>query len=72
MFAFLALTLDALAVPAQTLVAEDLGRADGERGATVVATRAVRLSLMAAAVLALVAGAARRRCSRTPSPTTPP
>ncbi len=32
MFAFLALTLDALAVPAQTLVAEELGRDDGDAG----------------------------------------
>ena len=52
MFAFLALTLDALAVPAQTLVAEELGRADGD--AADLSARVVRLSLMAAAVLALV------------------
>ena len=52
MFAFLALTLDALAVPAQTLVAEELGRADGD--AADLSSRVVRLSLMAAAVLALV------------------
>ena len=52
MFVFLALALDALAVPAQTLVAEELGRADGD--AADLSARVVRLSLMAAAVLALV------------------
>jgi len=52
MFAFLALTLDALAVPAQTLVAEELGRKDGD--AAELSARVVRLSLMAAAMLALV------------------
>lgn len=44
MFLFLALTLDALAVPAQTLVAEELGR--GGEDAAEVNGRAVRLSLI--------------------------
>ena len=49
MFAFLALTLDALAVPAQTLVAEELGRAnDGDTAEHV--GRVVRLSFVAAAI----------------------
>ncbi len=52
MFLFLALVLDALAVPAQTLVAEELGH-DGS-GAADVARRVVRLSLVAAAMIALV------------------
>ncbi|MDJ0771256.1 MAG: MATE family efflux transporter [Ilumatobacter sp.] len=43
-FFFLALTLDALAVPAQTIVAEELGRGD-RAGAAHVASRAVRLSV---------------------------
>ena len=50
MFVFLALSLDALAVPAQTLVAEELGRGLGRRPAE-VAARAVRLSLVAGGVL---------------------
>ncbi len=45
MFMFVALTLDALAVPAQTLVAEDLGRG-GRPAALLVARRAVRLSIV--------------------------
>ena len=54
MFIFLALVLDALAVPAQTLVAEGLGRADSDGAG--IAARVVRLSLIAGAVLgALVA-----------------
>lgn len=55
MFIFLALVLDALAVPAQTLVAEGLGRAadDGAR----VAQRVVRLSMVAGVVLATVVAA---------------
>lgn len=44
-FAFVALTLDALAVPAQTLVAQDLGRA-GRPAAHQVARRVVRLSVV--------------------------
>ncbi|MFK7918534.1 MAG: MATE family efflux transporter [Ilumatobacter sp.] len=55
-FLFLALTLDALAVPAQTLVAEELGQ--GAAGAAEVSQRAVRLSirigLMLAVALALL------------------
>ena len=53
MFTLLALTLDAIAVPAQTLVADKLGR-DDPRGAYQVALRAERLSLLAAAVLAVI------------------
>jgi putative MATE family efflux protein len=44
LFIFLALSLDALAVPAQTIVAEDLGREDRPL-ARFVAGRAVRLSI---------------------------
>lgn len=50
MFLFLALVLDALAVPAQTLVADDLGRGRGE--ADEIARRVVRLSVAAASVIA--------------------
>ena len=50
MFGFLALTLDALAVPAQTLVAEELGREHGDSAE--IAARVVRLSLLAACFLA--------------------
>jgi putative MATE family efflux protein len=50
MFSFLALGLDALAVPAQTIVAEDLGRGD-PAGAADVSRRSARLA--AAAGLAL-------------------
>ena len=49
-FAFLALTLDALAVPAQTLVAEELGRPDGD-GAD-IAGRVVRMSAIAGTIIA--------------------
>ena len=54
MFAFLALTLDALAVPAQTLVAEELGRDDveGSGDAAEIASRVVRLSFVAAVAIA--------------------
>lgn len=45
-FLFLALSLDALAVPAQTIVAEELGR-EAPRTAAHVAGRAVRLSVFA-------------------------
>ena len=51
MFLFLALVLDALAVPAQTLVAEELGHAG--TAAAEIADRVVRLSVAAAAVIAL-------------------
>jgi len=46
------LTLDALAVPAQTLVAEELGK--GGSGAADVSERAVRLSFRIGVVLAIV------------------
>jgi putative MATE family efflux protein len=52
MFLFLALVLDALAVPAQTLVAEDLGH--GGAGSADIARRVVRLSVLAALGIALV------------------
>jgi len=52
-FSFLALSLDALAVPAQTLVAEDLGRGS-VASARRLASRAVRLSLIAATLVAVV------------------
>ena len=44
LFLFLALSLDALAVPTQTLVAEELGRESGNAG--YVAARAQRLSMI--------------------------
>lgn len=53
LFGFLALALDALAVPAQTIVAEELGRA-GERAAADVAERSALLSLWAGLALAAV------------------
>jgi putative MATE family efflux protein len=53
MFLFLALTLDALAVPAQTLVAEELGR-DRPAVAAQVADRVVVLSLRVGVALAVV------------------
>lgn len=52
LFMFVALTLDALAVPAQTLVAEDLGRS-GKPAAHLVARRAVRLSVVTGAGLGI-------------------
>jgi putative MATE family efflux protein len=52
-FIFLALTLDALAVPAQTIVAEDLGRGD-RPAALLLAERAVRLSIFTGVVLGLL------------------
>jgi putative MATE family efflux protein len=55
MFLFLALTLDALAVPAQTLVAEELGR--GGDGAAEVNRRAVRMSLIIGVGLAILLAA---------------
>jgi Na+-driven multidrug efflux pump len=51
MFGFLALVLDSLAIPAQTLVAEELGRDRRPRAAD-VARRCARLSLFAGAALA--------------------
>jgi len=55
MFLFLALVLDALAVPAQTLIAEELGH--GGTGAAELAQRVVRLSVVAAALIAFVVAA---------------
>ncbi len=52
MFLFLALTLDALAVPTQTLVAEELGR--GGDGASEVNRRAVRMSLIVGVGIAVL------------------
>ncbi|RLE22283.1 MAG: MATE family efflux transporter, partial [Actinobacteria bacterium] len=49
-FLFMALALDALAVPAQTLVADELGQGTG--GAPVIAGRVVRLSVFAGASMA--------------------
>ena len=45
MFMFLALSLDALAIPAQTIVAEQLGR-DDRPAAAVIGHRVVRLSIV--------------------------
>ncbi len=56
LFLFLALALDALAVPAQTLVAERLGGGDPD-GATHLAARAVRLSVVAGIGLAVALAA---------------
>lgn len=53
MFFFLALSLDALAVPAQTLVAEELGRGARDR-AREYTRRVVVLSLLVGAVVAAV------------------
>ncbi|MEO6653407.1 MAG: MATE family efflux transporter [Ilumatobacteraceae bacterium] len=57
LFIFLALALDALAVPAQTIVAEDLGR-DDRSSAAHVARRAVRLSIVTGIALGVVLAAA--------------
>jgi Na+-driven multidrug efflux pump len=53
MFLFLALTLDALAVPAQTIVAEELGRGERQTAAQ-VAGRATRLSLITGTALCML------------------
>ncbi len=50
---FLALALDALAIPAQTLVAEELGRRS-TLGAALLSGRVVRLSIITGAVLAVI------------------
>ena len=55
MFLFLALVLDALAIPAQTLIAEELGHRGP--GAADIARRVVRLSVVAATAIALVIAA---------------
>jgi putative MATE family efflux protein len=56
LFLLVALSLDALAIPAQTLIAEDLGRAD-RVSAGHVARRAVVLSVWTAIVLAVATAA---------------
>ncbi len=61
-FLFLALTLDALAVPAQTLVAEELGK--GGSDAELVSRRAVRLSVFVGVGLAVVLAVASPLVSR--------
>lgn len=53
---FLALSLDALAIPAQTIVAEELGR-DGVATARFVSDRAVRLSIWTGAALGVLVAA---------------
>jgi len=56
LFFFIALSLDALAIPAQTLIAEDLGRDD--RGAAAhVARRAVVMSVIAGVALGAIIAA---------------
>lgn len=62
MFLFLALTLDALAVPTQTLVAEELGK--GGDGAAEVSKRAVRFSMFVGVGLAVILAAASPLISR--------
>jgi putative MATE family efflux protein len=57
MFLFVALSLDALAVPTQTLVAEELGRGSPSMAAT-LAARATRLSVGVGAALGVVVAAA--------------
>jgi putative MATE family efflux protein len=57
LFFFLALALDALAIPAQTLVADELGRGS-TTGAGIVSARTARLSLYAGLGLALLVAAA--------------
>lgn len=56
LFIFLALTLDALAIPAQTIVADELGRGD-VAAARFVARRAVRLSIITGVILCAVLAA---------------
>lgn len=56
LFTFLALTLDALAVPAQTLVAEELGHGD-RRAAGHVGDRVVVLSIATGAAVAILLAA---------------
>ena len=63
MFLFLALSLDALAVPAQTLVAEELGRGDGTEAA-LVTRRSVVLSLWVGGALAVLLALAAPFVSR--------
>jgi putative MATE family efflux protein len=56
MFFFLALTLDAVAIPAQTLVAEELGR-DDRAGARHIAGRVVAISLVVGVAVGVVLAA---------------
>ena len=56
MFLFLALVLDALAIPAQTLVADELGQGSVD-GAAELSHRCVRLSIIAGAAIAVVLAA---------------
>ena len=51
LFLFLALALDSIAVPAQTLVAEELGH--GGNGAAMIAQRVVRLSMIVGAAMSV-------------------
>lgn len=53
LFLLLALVLDAFAVPAHTLVAEEQGRGDGS-GALVVARRSVRMSVIASVAIGVL------------------
>ncbi len=67
MFLLLALTLDALAVPAQSLVAEELGRVErGDAGADAIGLtrRVVRLSLYFAFGLAVLVAATSQLLAR--------
>jgi putative MATE family efflux protein len=57
LFFFLALALDALAIPAQTLVADELGRGS-TTDAGIVSTRTARLSVFAGVGLALLVAVA--------------
>jgi putative MATE family efflux protein len=56
LFLFLALGLDALAIPAQTLVADELGHGSS-RAAAEISRRCVRLSLIAGTALAILLAA---------------
>lgn len=66
-FLFVALVLDGLAVPAQTLVAEELGR-EGPGGARTVADRVVRLSVLTGIGLGLLLAATAPWSPRVFSP----
>lgn len=62
LFLFLALSLDALAVPTQTLVAEELGK--GGSGAHEIAQRSVRLSIFVGGAMAVIVAASSPLLSR--------
>ena len=65
MFLFLALVLDGLAVPAQTLIAEELGRDTGASGTSAaldLARRVIRLSLFVAVGLTVLVAASAPPC----------